>query len=186
MTTSSEKQRHTNKKTSTEKTADQNRMAAHKAGPRQDQQDAVLRATVLRRLALMEDLAEHGDPDDLLPLARTELHRLADGWRLLLNVHQPGVDGRCRACPGPLRRRPWPCPVWLMAYQHLIGDGPPGGRRRHALRRTRLLRWIFRRRKRVDPPEPGPAEITERHPELTTVVAWPTAEPEEGAATGPG
>jgi hypothetical protein len=156
--------------------ANKNVTPEQKAAARQERQDASLRATVLRRLAVLEDLAEHGDPDALLPMARTELHRLADGWRLLLNVHQPGVDGRCRACPGPLRRRRWPCPVWLMAYQHLIGDGLPGGRRRHRLRRIHLLRRMFRRG-REEPPEPEPEVATDRHP----TPAWPMA---DGAVPG--
>jgi hypothetical protein len=96
--------------------------------------DDSLRAAVLRRLAMLDDMAENGEPELLLPLARTELQRLTDGWRLLLTVHQPGDDGRCRACPARLRRRRWPCRVWTMAYRHLIGEGPPSRRRRRAPR----------------------------------------------------
>lgn len=94
--------------------------------------DESMRAEVLRQLAMLDDLAQHGEPDSLVPTARTELHRLTDGLRLLLTVHEPGDDGRCRACPARLRRRRWPCHVWTMAYQHLIGEAPP---RRHSLRR---------------------------------------------------
>jgi hypothetical protein len=97
--------------------------------------DETLRAAVLRRLALLDDAAQHGAPDSLVPLARTELHRLTDGWRLLLTVHQPGDDGRCAACPVRLRRRRWPCRVWTMAYQQLIGEGLPRRRRRSPWRR---------------------------------------------------
>lgn len=91
--------------------------------------DEKLRAAVLRRLAALDDLARHGAADELLPLARTELHRLTDGWRLLLTVHQPDADDRCRACPARLRGRRWPCRVWTMAYQHLIEDSVPAPRR---------------------------------------------------------
>jgi hypothetical protein len=94
-------------------------------------------------LTALEQIAE--DDADLaadLPLARSELSRLADGWRLLLTVHSAGEDGRCRACPGWVRQhRRWPCPVWLMAHQHLLGELPsarPRPRRhpvRDALRR---------------------------------------------------
>lgn len=84
--------------------------------------DETLRDAVLQRLALLDKVAEHGEADALVPLARAEIHRLADGWRLLLTVHQPDEDGRCRACPGWLRRRRWPCQVWNMAHQHLIGE----------------------------------------------------------------
>jgi len=94
-----------------------------------------LRAAVLQRLAMLDQLAEHGTPESLLPLARTELHRLADGWRLLLAVHEPDTDGRCRACPARLRRRRWPCRLWTMAYDHLINDGDPPSRGRGPLRR---------------------------------------------------
>jgi hypothetical protein len=97
--------------------------------------DETMRAAVLRQLAMLDDMAEHAESDSLLPVARTELHRLADGWRLLLTVHQPGQDGRCQVCPVRLRRRRWPCRVWTMAYQQLIGEGMPSGGRRRSLRR---------------------------------------------------
>jgi len=95
--------------------------------------DDSLRAEVLRRLAMLDELAENGPTESELPLARTELSRLADGWRMLLEVHQPGSDGRCRACPARLRRRRWPCRLWRTAYQHLIGEPEPRPlrRRRH-------------------------------------------------------
>lgn len=92
--------------------------------------DESLRAAVLDRLAMLDDMARNGAEESLLPLARTELHRLADGWRSLLTVHEPGEDGRCRACPARLRRRRWPCRVWTMAYQHLLGERVPSKRRR--------------------------------------------------------
>ena len=95
--------------------------------------DDSLRAEVLRRLAMLDQLAEHGPTESELPLARTELHRLATGWRTLLAVHQPGTDGRCRACPARLRRRRWPCRLWRTAYQHLIGEPEPA-RGRNPLR----------------------------------------------------
>jgi hypothetical protein len=87
--------------------------------------DESMRAAVLHRLAALDDIAADGESDSLVPVARTELNRLTEGWRLLLTVHQPGDDGRCRACPARLRRRRWPCRVWRLAYQHLIGDQLP-------------------------------------------------------------
>ncbi|HEX4722067.1 MAG TPA: hypothetical protein VH333_06100 [Pseudonocardiaceae bacterium] len=97
---------------------------------------ADVRAAVLQRLAMLDQLAVHGPTESQLPLARTELHRLADGWRTLLAVHQPGPDGRCRACPARLRRRRWPCRLWKTAYQHLIGDSE-NLTTRHRLRHRR-------------------------------------------------
>ena len=95
--------------------------------------DDTMRAAVLRQLAMLDDAARHGEPESLIPLARTELHRLADGWRLLLTVHQPGDDGRCRACPARLRRRRMAVPR--------VGHGlPTPDRRGPADSAPRLLR----------------------------------------------
>ena len=91
--------------------------------------DEALRNSVMRRLDMFDSL--DGDrPEHVLPQARTELYRLVQGWRLLLSVHQcdPAESGRhrhCAACPG---RRRWPCPVWLMAQRHLLGEDAPGHR----------------------------------------------------------
>ncbi|UVS81665.1 hypothetical protein [Actinokineospora sp. UTMC 2448] len=91
-----------------------------------------MRAAVMRRLAMLDEAAVRADERTLLPLARSEISRLVDGWRLLLTVHQPDADGRCHACPAGLRARRWPCQVWRMAHHHLIGDAPSSGRfRRH-------------------------------------------------------
>jgi hypothetical protein len=120
--------------------------------------DDVLRAAVLRRLDLLDQVAEQGDPATLLPLARSEISRLADGWRLLLTVHQPGPDRKCAACPRGWRGRKWPCQVWRMAHEHLIGEGQPHRERKHPLRHT-LLRALRRSRARMVPSE-VPAEQT--------------------------
>ncbi|ASO22431.1 hypothetical protein FHR81_004212 [Actinoalloteichus hoggarensis] len=98
--------------------------------------EKALRHAVLTRLTMLDEAAEREDVDTLAPLARAELRRLTDGWRLLLTVHQPDEDGRCRACPSGWRRRRWPCKVWLLAHRHLIGDGDTHGRRRRPLSRT--------------------------------------------------
>ncbi|PWW64647.1 hypothetical protein [Actinokineospora spheciospongiae] len=100
--------------------------------------DGALRSAVLRRLALLDEAADTADASTLLPLARSEITRLAQGWRLLLTVHQPDEGGRCPACPAVAwrggRGRSWPCPVWRMAHDHLIGEGMVlrRGRRRRA------------------------------------------------------
>jgi hypothetical protein len=103
--------------------------------------DQALREAVLRRLALLDGLAVSSEPEEsLIPMARAELSRLTDGWRLLLTVHQPDDDRKCVACPRSWWRRRWPCRIWLMAYEHLMGEAPPrqprGGR--DQLRRLRI------------------------------------------------
>jgi hypothetical protein len=101
-----------------------------------------MRRAVLRRLAALDQAAEQTNAGGTLaPLARAELQRLADGWRLLLEVHTADEDGRCRACPGRLRKRRWPCKVWLLAHQHLIG----GGTTPEPRQQRRGLRGLFRR-----------------------------------------
>ena len=49
--------------------------------------DESLREAVLHRLSALDEAAEQGDAGALLPLARTEIHRLTDCWRLLLTGH---------------------------------------------------------------------------------------------------
>jgi hypothetical protein len=90
---------------------------------------AMVRDAVLRRLDLLERAAGQADPRTLLPLARVEINRLAGSWRRLLTLHQRDEEGRCRACPGGLRARRWPCKVWLAAHEQLIGEGLPHRRR---------------------------------------------------------
>ncbi|MFC5290148.1 hypothetical protein ACFPM7_24090 [Actinokineospora guangxiensis] len=97
--------------------------------------EADMRAEVMHRLAMLDDAADHADERTLLPLARSEISRLVDGWRLLLTVHQPDHDSRCQACPSGLRARRWPCQVWRMAHDHLIGEGPSRARGRFRRRR---------------------------------------------------
>ncbi|WP_199439377.1 hypothetical protein [Umezawaea beigongshangensis] len=143
--------------------------------------DETLRNAVLERLTDLDEAAEKGEAATLVPLARAEIHRLADGWRLLLTVHQPDDDGRCRACPGWLRRRRWPCQVWGMAHQHLVGDGTPHRERR------RPLRDALRRDRSpagevvpelVAPPEvPVVPDEVDTPPLGTPVIAAPEVEP---------
>ncbi|SDN89746.1 hypothetical protein [Lentzea jiangxiensis] len=117
--------------------------------------DEVLRDAVLHRLALLDEVAGHGEAEALV---RAEIHRLADGWRLLLTLHQPDEDGRCRACPGWPRRRRWPCRVWATTHQHLIGEDLPHRERR------RPLRSSFTRSGVIEIPAEAPTGMTTEPP----------------------
>ena len=104
------------------------------------------RRAVLNRLAAVDKAAGQGDPAKLLPLARAELRRLADGWRRLLSTHDADPDGRCAGCRSGGRARRWPCQVWRAAHEHLIDEGVPHRRRTHPLRNP------FSRLTPADPP----------------------------------
>lgn len=81
-----------------------------------------LRRMVLRRLESLGEQAACAEPAQLVTLARTEIQRLTEGWRQLLANHQPDEEGRCQHCSGWIKRRRWPCQVWLAAHHHLIGE----------------------------------------------------------------
>lgn len=91
-----------------------------------------VRAAVLGRLDHL-DRAADADAGTLLPLARSEIMRIADCWRVLLSAHERDGDGRCETCQHRLKGRRWPCPIWKLAYEQLIGEGLSHGRRAHPL-----------------------------------------------------
>lgn len=85
--------------------------------------DRRVRRAVLERLAAVEEIAARAGATLSAPLARRHIQTITDGWRELLVQHQPDLTGRCPVCSGWLRRRRWPCEVWVTAHRHLIGDG---------------------------------------------------------------
>ena len=86
--------------------------------------DRSLRRAVLERLAAVEEMAVRTGSHLSVRVARTHLKTITGGWRELLLEHQPDLKDRCPVCSGWLRRRRWPCQVWVTAHRHLIGDGP--------------------------------------------------------------
>jgi hypothetical protein len=89
------------------------------------------RRAVLARLAALDEAADEAEPSALLPLARTELRRLAEGWRRLLTAHDADPDGRCVTCRTGIRARRWPCQVWRAAHEQLVGERLPHRGRAH-------------------------------------------------------
>ncbi|MGH3796237.1 MAG: hypothetical protein ACRDSP_15245 [Pseudonocardiaceae bacterium] len=85
--------------------------------------DRSLRRAVLERLAAVEEMAVRTGSHLSVRATRTQLRSITGGWRELLLEHQPDLKGRCPVCSGWLRRRRWPCQVWVTAHEHLIGDG---------------------------------------------------------------
>ncbi|MGH3707387.1 MAG: hypothetical protein ACRDRQ_04620 [Pseudonocardiaceae bacterium] len=84
--------------------------------------DRRVRRAVLERLAAVEEMAARASATLSVPLARRHIKTIAGGWRKVLTDHQPDATGRCPVCSGWLRRRRWPCEVWVTAHRHLIGD----------------------------------------------------------------
>jgi hypothetical protein len=90
----------------------------------------ILRQAVWERLDLLDELAAHADAESLTSVARTEVPRLTDGWRVLLAVHEPDSRGRCPECSRRWQPRRSPCSVWRTAHHNLVAaDLVPQDRR---------------------------------------------------------
>jgi hypothetical protein len=88
----------------------------------------ILRQAVWDRLDMLDELASNADNGSLLSVARSELPRLAHGWRALLAAHAPDPRGRCPECSGNWRDRAASCSVWRAAHEHLVSaDAAPSG-----------------------------------------------------------
>lgn len=88
----------------------------------------ILRQAVWERLDSLDELVSSADNGSLLSVARSELPRLAHGWRALLTSHVPDPRGRCPECSSRWRSRATSCSVWRAAHEHLVPADPiPSG-----------------------------------------------------------
>jgi hypothetical protein len=78
----------------------------------------MLQQAVWERLDMLDELASNADNGSLLSVARSELPRLAHGWRALLAAHAPDPRGRCPECSSRWRPRAALCSVWRAAQEH--------------------------------------------------------------------
>lgn len=87
---------------------------------------STLKTAVIDRLDYLDRLVTDADELSRAALAETEMARLTQAWRDLLDQHAPDAHGRCPQCSGWRHPRRHPCTVWTTAHQHLIAaDGPP-------------------------------------------------------------
>lgn len=83
----------------------------------------VLRNAVWERLDMLSELADRADAASLVSVARSELPRLTDGWRVMLRAHEPDERGDCPTCSTRWHRCKAPCSVWQVAHEHLVAGG---------------------------------------------------------------
>ena len=135
--------------------------------------DRSLRRAVLERLTAVEDMAVRTGSHLSVRMARTHLKTITGGWRELLLQHQPDLKGRCPICSGWLRRRRWPCEVWVTAHHHLIGDGSDptrwSARKSSPFRRPRHVEVI--------PRQPGAADRTRADQAHVVATPRPAVDP---------
>ncbi|SMD12594.1 hypothetical protein [Lentzea albidocapillata] len=84
-------------------------------------------------LATLTDLAERGDDQTALVLARVELPRVVAVVKALLDEHQPDEHGRCATCKRGWfsRRMPAPCRAYLSAQLILTVVGQETSHGKH-------------------------------------------------------
>ena len=83
----------------------------------------VLRNAVWERLDMLTDLANRADAQSLVSVARSELPRLTEAWRAMLQAHEPDERGDCPTCSTRWHRCKAPCSVWQVAHEHLVAGG---------------------------------------------------------------
>lgn len=83
----------------------------------------ILRNAVWERLDMLTDIAQRADAHSLLSVARSELPRLAEAWRSMLEAHEPDERGDCPTCSTRWHRSKAPCSVWQVAHEHLVAGG---------------------------------------------------------------
>src|SRR5699024_1277668 len=83
----------------------------------------VLRNAVWEQLNMLSDLGQRADDASLASVARTEVPRLAEGWRHILRAHEPDERGDCPTCSTRRHRSKAPCTVWQVAHDHLVAGG---------------------------------------------------------------
>ncbi|MFI9811435.1 hypothetical protein [Saccharothrix variisporea] len=91
-----------------------------------------IRAGVIARLDRVSDIAEDGEDEAVICVAREEVPALLAGTRALISLHRPDDQGRCRACRGGRwwRRRPVPCRP-LLEFQLAVHTASTGRGRHH-------------------------------------------------------
>ncbi|MGH3775617.1 MAG: hypothetical protein ACRDRR_07750 [Pseudonocardiaceae bacterium] len=149
--------------------------------------DRRVRRAVLERLAAVEEMAVRAGAALSGPVARKHIRTITDGWRGLLIEHQPDPTGRCPVCSGWLRRRRWPCEVWVTAHRHLIGDGTEPierpAQKSHPFRRPRQVLVVPRQ---LGAPAADQAAVDNRFQRgETDNAAMPRTEVTEHAAAMP-
>jgi hypothetical protein len=97
----------------------------------------------------------------LVSVARSELPRLTEGWRAMLQAHEPDERGDCPTCSTRWHRCKAPCSVWQVAHEHLVAGGlAPQARTQDEGRASR--RRVPNQARRATP-----AETTGRHALVT-------------------